>query len=161
MTSGSQRPPRPEPPAPVDRGPLRNPPVATSAAVRATMVANRRTNTGPELALRRELHRRGRRFRVDHPVRVPGLRLIRVDIVFTRARLLVFVDGCFWHGCPQHGTSPRANSAYWQTKLAVNAERDLRQTSALQADGWRVLRVWEHVPVGEAADEVERALAVG
>jgi DNA mismatch endonuclease (patch repair protein) len=124
------------------------------------MVGNRRSNTQPELALRRELHRRGRRFRVDHPVRVPGLRPIRADIAFPRQRLLVFVDGCFWHGCPEHGTSPRSNGVYWQTKLAVNAERDARQTAALEADGWRVLRVWEHVPPLDAADQVERMLGL-
>jgi DNA mismatch endonuclease (patch repair protein) len=158
MTPGSPRPPKPSLPSTIDRSPLRTPPAASSAATRASMVGNRRSDTQPELALRRELHRRGRRFRVDHPVRVPGLRLMRVDIAFPRQRLLVFVDGCFWHSCPEHRTSPRANGAYWQTKLAVNAERDLRQTAALEADGWRVLRVWEHVSPVDAADLVEQAL---
>ena len=122
------------------------------------MVGNRRTGTRPERELRQELHRRGRRFRVDHAVRVPELRPIRVDVAFPRKRLLVFVDGCFWHGCAEHGTSPRANSSYWRTKLAVNAERDVRQTAALEAAGWRVLRIWEHVPALEAARLVEQML---
>jgi DNA mismatch endonuclease (patch repair protein) len=95
---------------------------------------------------------------VDYAVRMPELRPIRADVAFTRTRLLVFVDGCFWHGCAEHGTAPRANSSYWRTKLAVNAERDARQTAALDAAGWRVLRIWEHVPAAEAANLVEQML---
>src|SRR5438105_437916 len=104
-------------------------PPASSPAARATMQANRRRDTGPELALRRELHRRGLRFRVDHPP-VSGLQC-RADMVFTRARVAVFVDGCFWHGCPEHGTLPRANGEWWRAKLEANAARDRRNDLAL------------------------------
>ena len=82
------------------------------------MRANRRRDTGPELALRRELHRRGLRYRVDHAP-IAGLRC-RADIVFTRARVAVFVDGCFWHACPEHGNIPTANREWWQAKLELN-----------------------------------------
>ena len=77
-----------------------------------------------------------------------------MDIVFPRRRVAVFVDGCFWHGCPQHGRLPRANSHYWTKKLSGNVERDQRTTAALERDGWRVVRVWEHVPVDTAARTV-------
>lgn len=129
----------------------------TSAAATAKGRANRRRDTTPERALRSELHRRGRRFRVDFPIPAADRR-IRPDIVFTGARLVVFVDGCFWHGCPQHGTHPKANAAYWAPKLAENAERDARTNRALEDAGWRVLRIWEHVPPDAAAAEIESAL---
>jgi DNA mismatch endonuclease (patch repair protein) len=96
-------------------------PAASSDAARATMRANRRRDTGPELALRRELHRRGLRYRVDH--RPVAETRCRVDIVFTRARVAVFVDGCFWHGCPSHGNVPRANREWWAQKLATKRRR--------------------------------------
>jgi DNA mismatch endonuclease (patch repair protein) len=132
-------------------------PAASSDAARATMRANRRRDTGPELALRRELHRRGLRYRVDH--RPVAETRCRVDIVFTRARVAVFVDGCFWHGCPSHGNVPRANREWWAQKLALNAERDRRNDAALELAGWRVVRIWEHEQVGDAAARVQRAVA--
>lgn len=120
------------------------------------MRANRRRDTGPELALRRELHRRGLRYRVDYaPVR--GLRC-RPDVVFTRARLVVFVDGCFWHSCPLHATRPAANADWWREKLDANVQRDRRNDRDLQAAGWRVLRIWEHEASSDAADRVEARL---
>jgi len=78
--------------------------------------------------------------------------------VFTRARLAVFVDGCFWHACPTHGNQPRANSDYWRGKLALNVARDRAVDEALRSAGWRVLRAWEHEPVAAVATRVERAL---
>jgi DNA mismatch endonuclease (patch repair protein) len=108
------------------------------------MLGNRRRDSGPELALRRALHRAGYRYRVDLPITVAHRRPIRPDIVFQRARLAVFVDGCFWHGCRDHGTAPRTNNAYWAAKIEVNQSRDRAQTAALQAAGWTVIRVWEH-----------------
>jgi len=107
--------------------------------------------------LRRELHRRGRRFRVV--VRVPGNNRRTIDIAFTRAKLAVFVDGCFWHGCPTHGTRPSANEAWWAQKLAANRLRDDDTNRLLASAGWAVLRVWEHLEPGAAADLVEDALA--
>jgi DNA mismatch endonuclease, patch repair protein len=118
------------------------------------MRANRRRDTGPELVLRRELHSRGLRFRVDHAP-VPGLRC-RADITFTRARVAVFVDGCFWHSCPEHGNLPSANHEWWRMKLAENVDRDRRNDRAFAAAGWEVIRVWEHEPAGAAADRVQR-----
>lgn len=134
-------------------------PFASSPAVAKrmrTMSAGR--DTAPELALRRELWRRGHRgYRVNHPLGLPGVRR-RADMAFTRFRLAVFLDGCYWHSCPHHGTQPRTNTGYWSTKLARNVERD-RQTDRLAADaGWKVLRIWEHEETAEAADRVERAV---
>ncbi len=117
------------------------------------MRRNPRRDTKPELALRSELHRRGLRFRKDLPVRVPG-RVVRPDVVFTRARLAVFLDGCFWHCCPQHGNVPRANGAYWQPKLERNVARDRAVDAALTDAGWQVLRAWEHEQPSEVADRV-------
>jgi len=121
------------------------------------MRANPRTGTEPEMALRSELHRRGLRFRKDLPLRVRE-RVVRPDIVFTRARLAVFIDGCFWHACPEHGTQPRANSDYWRPKLERNVARDRAVNEALTDAGWRVLRAWEHEPVSDVAQRVQALL---
>jgi len=120
------------------------------------MQAQRRRDTAPELALRRELHRRGRRFFVDRAP-VPGQRR-RADLVFPRLRVAVFVDGCFWHGCPTHGRVPRSNGHWWADKLARNTARDRDTDSQLAALGWTVVRVWEHEDGTEAADRVESQL---
>jgi DNA mismatch endonuclease (patch repair protein) len=120
------------------------------------MQGNRGSDTGPEVALRSELHRRGLRFR-KHARAVPGLRC-RGDVVFPAARVVVFVDGCFWHRCPDHRTDPRTNSAYWQAKLERNVARDRRNDAALAAAGWHVIRVWEHEPPAAAASLVEMAV---
>ncbi len=121
------------------------------------MRANRSRDTQPEIRLRRVLHRRGHRFRVGHSVLATGIS-VRPDIVFTRQRVAVFVDGCFWHSCAEHGTTPAVNRRYWLPKLSRVAERDRRVCKALSAAGWRVIRVWEHVPAENAANEVEAAL---
>lgn len=130
-------------------------PEPLNPAIRQRMAGQRRTDTKPELALRSELWRRGYRFRVDH--RVIGRRQ-RVDIAFTRRRVAVFVDGCFWHRCPLHGTLPKNNREWWHDKLEANVRRDRATDEALTASGWRVVRVWEHEPVPEAADRVVGAL---
>jgi DNA mismatch endonuclease (patch repair protein) len=116
------------------------------------MKGNRKKDTGPELALRRELHRRGLRYRV-HSVPDPSLGC-QADIVVRRARLAIFVDGCFWHGCPEHGVRPRSNADYWAKKIARNIARDGRNDAALRARGWRVVRVWEHERPGDAAAQI-------
>ncbi|MFE7504376.1 very short patch repair endonuclease [Promicromonospora sp. NPDC057488] len=116
----------------------------------------RRRDTAPEVALRRELHARGLRYRVAYPV--PGQRRRTIDIAFTRVKVAVFVDGCFWHGCPEHGTKPRSNSAWWQEKFAANAARDADTDRALAELGWQVLRVWEHDSDRRAADLVEKCV---
>ncbi|MCF7552176.1 very short patch repair endonuclease [Pseudonocardia sp. WMMC193] len=108
-----------------------------------------RRDSKPELLIRRELHARGMRFRL-HP-KLPG----RPDIVLTRAKLAVFVDGCFWHRCPEHGTIPKNNREWWLEKLDGNVLRDRRKDGELSALGWNVLHVWEHEPVAVAADRIE------
>jgi len=115
------------------------------------------SDTKPELALRRELHRRGLRYRVG-TAPLPGLRR-RADVVFTRRRIAVFVDGCFWHRCPEHGTQPRNNFDWWQAKLDRNVERDRHTDAALLAAGWRVVRVWEHEDPAAAAAAIAAQVA--
>lgn len=112
-----------------------------------------RLDTRPELALRSELHRRGLRYRVQ--IKVPGNNRRTIDIAFTRARLAVYVDGCFWHGCPEHHVRPKANSAWWAWKIERNQARDRDTDRELLSRGWEVLRVWEHVGATQAADLVE------
>lgn len=129
-------------------------PAPTSAAATKVGVANRRRDTKPEVRLRSELHRRGLRFRNDFLVRTPDAKS-RVDICFTRARLAVFVDGCFWHRCPDHETLPKRNTDYWVPKLAANVERDRRVDRALRAAGWFVVRIWEHEDPSSAAERIE------
>lgn len=120
------------------------------------MQSNRGRDTGPELAVRRLLHASGLRYRVDlAPVK--GLRS-RADIVFTRRRLAVFIDGCFWHRCPEHATFPKTNAAYWLPKLDRNAERDAETTRRLEEAGWRVMRFWEHESPSEIAGAIICAL---
>ncbi len=131
-----------------------------STAVTAAMKANRRANTRPELAVRSELHRRGLRFRKDVLLRTPDVRT-PADVVFPRQRLAVFIDGCFWHQCPEHSHVPRANPGYWERKLARTVERDARVTARLRENGWTVLRIWEHVPAEQAADRIAEALGQG
>ena len=87
-----------------------------------------------------------------------GGRRGRADIVFSRARLVVMVDGCFWHGCPEHGEMPASNREFWETKIGRTRERDLQQTAILRAAGWTVLRVWEHEPIDDAVQRVFAAL---
>jgi DNA mismatch endonuclease (patch repair protein) len=106
------------------------------------------------MLLRQELHRRGLRFRVDRPVDALGSRR-RVDVVFTRAKVAVFVDGCFWHRCPRHATWPATNTPWWSEKLAKNVERDRDSDRRLRAGGWVVVRAWEHESAKAVADVVE------
>ncbi|MGV1004863.1 MAG: very short patch repair endonuclease [Candidatus Nanopelagicales bacterium] len=106
-------------------------------------------NTTSEVALRRELHRLGLRFRL-HLSDLPG----RPDIAFTRARLAVFVDGCFWHRCPLHASMPKNNREWWAAKLEKTVERDLRKDDALRGLGWLPVHVWEHEDPTAAADKI-------
>lgn len=132
---------------------------ASSLSTARSMTSNRRRDTRPELAIRRLLHARGYRYRVDFAPWSNKRR--RADIVFTRRRLAVFVDGCFWHGCPEHGTIPASHVEYWEPKLARNVERDAETTAMAEAEGWRVLRIWEHVPPQDAVHLIIRALEGG
>jgi DNA mismatch endonuclease (patch repair protein) len=102
----------------------------------------------------------GLRFRVDHRLTATGVSC-RPDIVFKGARVVVFVDGCFWHSCPRHGELPRANRLFWEEKLRRNTERDRRQSAALEAEGWHVIRVWEHEEPVAAAVRIASAVRAG
>lgn len=121
------------------------------------MQSNRQRDTSPEIAVRRILHAHGLRYRVD--VRPePGIRR-RADIVFPRQKLAVFIDGCFWHGCPEHGTrSFKTNASFWEQKIARNAARDVDTSAQLVAAGWRVVRFWEHTTPVTAAAAIEAAV---
>jgi DNA mismatch endonuclease (patch repair protein) len=129
---------------------------ASNDGTRRSMLGNTSRDTKPELAVRRLLHAGGLRYRVDfRPIKeVRG----RADIVFTRRRIAVFIDGCFWHVCPIHATAPKANAEYWTPKLARNVERDAETTAKLEAAGWTVLRYWEHESPTDVAASIEAAL---
>jgi DNA mismatch endonuclease (patch repair protein) len=120
------------------------------------MRGNRGRDTSPEIALRSVLHRLGYRYRVDAPP-LPGLRR-KADLVFTRRRVAVFVDGCYWHGCPDHFTVPATNSEYWRAKVSRNRERDLDTDQRLCEAGWTPVRVWEHEPLESAVEFVVSVL---
>ena len=113
-------------------------------------------DTAMEISLRRKLFSRGLRYRI-HRQLVSGTRR-QVDLAFMRARVAVFLDGCFWHGCPQHGTIPRANREWWERKLRSNIERDKDTDRRLAQAGWLVVRVWEHEDLEDAAIRVEKAV---
>jgi DNA mismatch endonuclease (patch repair protein) len=117
---------------------------ATSEAVRRNMQAIKRRDTSIELSVRRGLHAVGWRFRVDFP---PTPIRNKADIVFTRRRVAVFIDGCFWHRCPEHFKPPKQHTDYWGPKMERNVERDKSVTSRLEGAGWLVLRYWAHEPV--------------
>jgi DNA mismatch endonuclease, patch repair protein len=134
-------------------------PTPRSEAVRARFQRQRVRDTAPELALRRELYRRGLRYRVDVPLL--GARRGRADILFTSARVVVMVDGCFWHRCPDHGLAPRENGDWWREKLDRNVERDRRTDAELAQLGWKVVRVWEHEPPHVAADFIAALVQSG
>jgi DNA mismatch endonuclease (patch repair protein) len=119
------------------------------------MQATRRRDTPGEMALRRVLWSRGLRYRVD--ARIPVARR-RADVAFLTAKVAVFIDGCFWHGCPEHGTWPKANAGWWRKKIEANIQRDRDTDVALLAAGWKVLRFWEHVAPSAAAQCVVKAL---
>lgn len=133
-------------------------PWASSAAVRATMQGNRRRDTKPELAVRRAVHALGLRYRVDARPLADLNR--RADLLFTGAKVAVFIDGCYWHGCPEHGTTARTNSAYWGPKIQRNRDRDADTDARLREADWAVVRVWEHenpLKVAVRVAEVVRA----
>ena len=125
---------------------------ASSPASRKVMQSNKSRDTSPELAVRRRLHAAGLRFRVAHRPE-PALRRT-ADIVFTKQRIAVFIDGCYWHACPEHRTIAQSNAIFWSEKLARNVARDADTTERLRAAGWTVLRFWEHEDPDEVAATV-------
>ncbi|GAB2753418.1 very short patch repair endonuclease [Salinifilum aidingensis] len=136
----------------VDPGPT---PPASSPATAKVMRRTGRRDTRPELRLRRELHRRGLRYLVDASPKGTNRRR-RADILFRGARIAVFVDGCFWHSCPEHAHLPKSNREWWRRKLAGVVRRDRDTDAELTTAGWLVVRVWEHEDPGTAADRIER-----
>ncbi|GLW92914.1 very short patch repair endonuclease [Actinokineospora globicatena] len=124
----------------------------STAATRLRMSRQRARDTGIEIALRKALHARGLRYRVHlRPVRTVRR---EADVVFPRARVAVFVDGCFWHGCPEHATWPKRNAAFWRDKIETNRRRDRDTDARLADEGWLAVRVWEHEDPAAAADRV-------
>jgi DNA mismatch endonuclease (patch repair protein) len=131
-------------------------PAASDDATRRRMTRQRRRDTAPELAIRRNLHARGLRYRVDAPL--PATRR-RADLLFPGPRIAVFIDGCFWHGCPAHATTPKRNTRWWVDKIAANVARDHDTDRRLQMSGWLVLRIWEHESADAAAEQIAAAVA--
>lgn len=124
----------------------------SSPGVSARMSRQPSKDTAAELAVRRLLHAAGLRYRVEYPV--PGMARRRIDVAFTGARVAVLIDGCFWHGCPVHATQPKANAEWWRNKLDRNMARDRETTAHLVAQGWTVLRFWEHEDPDSVAAQV-------
>lgn len=127
--------------------------IPSSPGVSARMRRQASKDTEVELAVRRLLHAAGLRYRVEYPV--PGMARRRMDVAFTRAKVAVLIDGCFWHGCPQHATQPKANAEWWRDKLNRNIARDRETTEHLTALGWTVLRFWEHEDPNEVSARVK------
>lgn len=117
-------------------------PPAPTPGIRSRMEQQKQRDTQPEIRIRSILHRTGYRFRAD--IRPESFLKTRADIVFTRVKLAVFIDGCFWHSCPVHRTTPKSNTAWWLAKLEANRKRDRAADEALGKMGWKVMRIWEH-----------------
>ncbi len=130
--------------------------IPSSPGVSARMSRQSSKDTNAELAVRRLLHAAGMRYRVEYPV--PGMPRRRIDVAFTGVKVAVLIDGCFWHGCPQHATQPKSNADWWRNKLERNMTRDRETTDHLTARGWTVLRFWEHVPPDEVARAIQTAV---
>lgn len=128
--------------------------MSTTELRRELMSRIKGRDTGPEIALRRMVWALGLRYRLQHRIG-----RTRPDLVFIGAKLAVFVDGCFWHGCPLHSTMPKHNSEFWEKKLRRNVERDAEQTQWLESQGWRVLRIWEH-EIDASPTDCARRIAV-
>ncbi|MDF6062697.1 very short patch repair endonuclease [Streptomyces sp. JH010] len=128
----------------------------SSPGVSARMSRQARRDTAPEVAVRKLLHGAGYRYRINE--RVPGMSRRTIDIAFTRAKVAVMIDGCFWHGCPEHATQPKSNAEWWRQKLDRNMTRDTETTEYLASQGWTVLRFWEHTPAEEVAEAVRVAV---
>lgn len=128
----------------------------SSAEARKRMQSVRQKETSAESALRRELHARGLRYRIHVPVLTKPRRV--ADVAFSGLRVAVFIDGCFWHGCPQHATWPKQNAEFWRAKILANQERDRDTDRRLRAEGWKVVRVWAHERPEQAARRIAKVI---
>lgn len=124
----------------------------TDEKTSARMSKQKSQDTGPEVAVRRELHRRGLRYRIHRAVVDPRR---KHDVVFPGPKVVALVHGCFWHGCPEHGVTPKSNTEWWSAKIARNKERDVDTARKLAEAGWELVEIWEHDDPVEAADRVE------
>lgn len=129
-------------------------PAPSSDSALKRMKAAKPRDTAPEKALRSALHKKGLRFRVDEKT-IRELNR-KADIVFRSAKVAVFVDGCFWHGCPIHGTKAKSNAEFWENKIRQNKERDADTNKRLNKIGWKVIRVWEHEDPEKISDKIYR-----
>lgn len=129
------------------------PPRPLSDHVRRRFSRQRIKDTAPEIALRRELHAIGLRYRINYAA-LPGVRR-RPDVVFTAVRVAVFIDGCFWHRCPEHAVAPKNNAAWWSDKLQHTVDRDRDTDLCFTTAGWLVVRIWEHEPACDAAARID------
>ena len=132
--------------------PSRNNPKPSSEVASRRMKAVGQRDTAAEMEIRRRVHAEGFRYRVDHPVSTRPRRT--ADMAFTKAHIAVFIDGCFWHGCPEHGTLSKSNAKFWRDKIETNQRRDIDTTKRLKAAGWQVIRFWEH----EIKEDVEKCV---
>jgi DNA mismatch endonuclease (patch repair protein) len=123
------------------------------------MARVRQKGTDAELSLRKALHARGLRYRLHVPLLTKPRRV--ADIVFASARVAIFVDGCFWHGCPDHASWPKSNAQFWRDKIETNRARDADTDRRLRASGWRVVRIWSHESAGDAAERIEDIVRAG
>ncbi len=130
---------------------------SSSPEISRRMAKVRQQGTKAELAIRSELFRRGLRYRVNFPVLKKPRRV--ADVVFPRLRIAIFVDGCFWHGCPIHATWPKRNAEFWRQKIEANRKRDADTDQRLQESDWQVIRVWEHESASEAVERIERTVS--
>ena len=130
----------------------------SSPEISRRMAKVRQKGTDAEIALRRELYRRCLRYRVDYEVLKKPRRV--ADVAFPRLRIAVFVDGCFWHGCPEHASWPKQNAEFWRQKIEANQLRDVDTNERLRSMGWTVLRFWEHESPIKAAETVEQMVAM-
>lgn len=129
----------------------------SSPATSRRMAKVRQKGTDAEVALRQEMHRIGLRYRIDYEVQRKPRRI--ADVAFPGRKIAVFVDGCFWHGCPEHATWPKRNAEFWQQKIKANRKRDADTSERLRSVGWTVLRFWSHESPTEAARAIARMIA--
>lgn len=131
--------------------------VPSSSDASRRMAKVRQTGTDTELALRREMYRIGLRYRIGYEVLRKPRRV--ADVAFPGRKIAVFIDGCFWHGCPEHATWPKRNADFWRQKIEANRQRDADTNARLEANGWTALRFWSHESPTKAAEVVARVVA--